>query len=183
VGALPATPAWSSTTPEQGTEESSQPSPPAAGADDAATAGNPTVVFGIPGLTIGDIDPERTPNLFELASGGAIANLNVRTIGSATCPASGWLSLGAGARAVAGPEHEPDLDNPARCPSLIAPTSAAGATAEAEGADPSAAGGDEDLAEAARIPDFASVREPNEGTGYTVDYGMLARLVREAPAA
>ncbi|RAG60509.1 hypothetical protein DN536_39395, partial [Burkholderia multivorans] len=96
VGALPATPAWSSTTPEQGTEESSQPSPPAAGADDAATAGNPTVVFGIPGLTIGDIDPERTPNLFELASGGAIANLNVRTIGSATCPASGWLSLGAG---------------------------------------------------------------------------------------
>lgn len=182
-GALPAAPTWASTASEQGAGTSPQPSAPAADGTETEAAANPTVVFGIPGLTIGDIDPVRTPNLFELASGGAIANLNVRTIGSATCPASGWLSLGAGARADAGPPHEPDLDNPARCPSLIAPTTTAGASAETEGDDPSGAGGDEDLAEAARIPDFASVREPNEGTGYTVDYGMLARLVREAPPA
>ncbi|MCF2573712.1 hypothetical protein [Brevibacterium sp. UCMA 11754] len=45
-----------------------------------------TIVYGIPGLTINDIDPVRTPNLYKLFSEGAAANLNVRTIGSATCP-------------------------------------------------------------------------------------------------
>src|SRR5699024_7171568 len=73
-----------------------------------------TVVFGIPGRTMNDIDRERTPNLYRLLSEGAAANLNVRTIGSATCPASGWLSFGAGARAQAGPSpaaEEADEDN------------------------------------------------------------------------
>src|SRR5699024_3799477 len=89
-----------------------------------APAGKP-VVFGVPGLTMNDIDRERTPNLYRLLSEGAAANLNVRTIGSATCPASGWLSFGAGARAQAGPSpaaEEADEDNAARCPAMLAPT-------------------------------------------------------------
>lgn len=178
----------------QPTEQSPQPTD-GAGAEVAGEGTSKrTVVIGIPGLTIGDIDPVRTPNLFALASRGAVANLNVRTIGSATCPASGWLSFGSGARAEAGPQHEPDVDNPARCPALMAPTTGAQAADSASGAESDDAAartsaGDEDLAEApgravtARIPDFASVKEPNAGTGYTVDYGMLARFVREAAPA
>ncbi|MDN5634480.1 MAG: hypothetical protein L0G36_02415, partial [Brevibacterium sp.] len=82
-----------------------------------------TIVYGIPGLTINDIDPVRTPNLYALFSDGAAANLNVRTIGSATCPGSGWLSLGAGARAEAGPPADPDeADSTATCPPLSAPS-------------------------------------------------------------
>src|SRR5699024_6550397 len=95
---------------EQATERAS---------DESEAPAGKTVVFGVPGLTMNDIDRERTPNLYRLLSEGAAANLNVRTIGSATCPASGWLSFGAGARAQAGPSpaaEEADEGNAARCP-------------------------------------------------------------------
>lgn len=153
-----------------------------------------TVVFGIPGLTIDDIDPERTPNLFHLLSEGAAANLNVRTIGSATCPASGWLSFGAGARAQAGPSpiaEDADPDDSARCPTMIAPTTDGSADAEdgatsAKGATNSdEAHGDDSAAgtTTARIEGFDAVKEPNIGSGYSVDYGMLARAVTETGSA
>ncbi|MGO2863057.1 MAG: hypothetical protein ACTIC1_18000 [Brevibacterium sp.] len=166
--------------------------------DDASRpADGKTILYGIPGLTINDIDPVRTPNLYALLSEGAAANLNVRTIGSATCPGSGWLSLGSGARAQAGPSpeaEEADEDNTARCPSLSAPSTDlendpldsddGPAEAVADGED--AAQGDEDLptdsvagATRAQIEDFDAIKEPNLGSGYTVDYGMLSRLVDE----
>lgn len=153
-----------------------------------------TVVFGIPGLTIDDIDPERTPNLYRLLSEGAAANLNVRTIGSATCPASGWLSFGAGARAQAGPSpiaEDADPDDSARCPTMIAPTTDGsvdtedGAASAKEAANSDEAHGDESAAgtTTARIEGFDAVKEPNIGSGYSVDYGMLARTVTEAGKA
>ncbi|QQB14335.1 hypothetical protein [Brevibacterium casei] len=176
-------PAWAQSTPTLPAEA------PADSADSAAAAAeSKTVVFGIPGLTIGDIDPERTPNLFEVFRTGAAANLNVRTIGSATCPASGWLSFGSGARAEAGPPHEPDVDNPARCPALIAPSTSTDPVAGDEVEVAGGPEGDESLLTRpgqtvpATIPDFDAVREPNQGTGYTVDYGMLSRLVGDAGA-
>ena len=153
-----------------------------------------TVFFGIPGLTIDDIDPERTPNLYSLLSEGAAANLNVRTIGSATCPASGWLSFGAGARAQAGPSpiaEDADPDDSARCPTMIAPTTDGsvdtedGAASAKEAANSDEAHGDESAAgtTTARIEGFDAVKEPNIGSGYSVDYGMLARTVTEAGKA
>lgn len=170
----------------------------AAAKDDSAAAGAPegkTVVYGIPGLTINDIDPMRTPNLYALLANGSAANLNVRTIGSATCPGSGWLSMGAGARAQAGPPTDPEeKDNEARCPSISAPSTNSETVKKAQdevAADPTAAAdtgesSDEDLPEnsvdgtkTATIDDFDDIKEPNIDTGYSVDYGMLARLVRE----
>lgn len=154
-----------------------------------------TILYGIPGLTINDIDPVRTPNLYELFSKGSAANLNVRTIGSATCPGSGWLSMGAGTRAQAGPPTDPEQEgNKSTCPPLSAPSTGDDAVdkalddvddAKKSGADTQASG-DEDLAEnsadgtsTATINDFESIKEPNIDSGYSVDYGMLARLVRE----
>ncbi|GAA1850406.1 hypothetical protein GCM10009813_09960 [Brevibacterium marinum] len=167
---------------------------PASAGDEAAPAGK-TIVFGIPGLTFDDIDPARTPNLYALFADGAAANLNVRTIGSATCPGSGWLSLGSGARAEAGPPTDPDEEgNTATCPSLSAPSTTPEAVdkaqAKADDADwttgDTAATSDEDLAVSsadgattATIDDFESIKEPNVDSGYSVDYGMLARLVRD----
>ncbi len=175
-----------------------------AGATSANASTDPagkTIVFGIPGLTINDIDAQRTPNLYRLLSEGAAANLNVRTIGSATCPASGWLSFGAGSRAQAGPSPDAeaaDADDSARCPAMIAPTtdvetdsvdSDEGASEpihEGESATDSAGESDETHAgrsvagaTTARIDGFDSVKEPNSRSGYSVDYGMLARAVAE----
>ena len=165
--------------------------------DGSAGPAGKTVVFGIPGLTTNDIDRERTPNLYRLLSEGAAANLNVRTIGSATCPASGWLSFGAGARAQAGPSPDAeaaDADNTARCPAMLAPTtdvdtdslaSDGGATGPLDGRESDQKS---DEAHAQRsvagattgvIEGFDDVKEPNIGSGYSVDYGMLARAVAE----
>jgi hypothetical protein len=172
------------------------------GAEDAPTApAGKTIVFGIPGLTINDIDRERTPNLYRLLSEGAAANLNVRTIGSATCPASGWLSFGSGSRAQAGPTPDAeaaDEDDTARCPTMIAPTtdvetdsidSDEGATdpvqedetgAKSTGeSDETHAGKSVAGATTAQIEGFDAVKEPNIGSGYSVNYGMLARAVAQ----
>ncbi len=165
--------------------------------EEAGAPDGKTIVFGIPGLTINDIDRERTPHLFRLLSEGAAANLNVRTIGSATCPASGWLSFGAGARAEAGPSpaaEAADEEDTARCPTMIAPTTdldgdapdsdegAAEPTDEdetGEKSDETHAQGSAAGATTARIEGFDAVKEPNIGSGYSVDYGMLARAVAE----
>lgn len=173
----------------------------AGSANDSTAPAGKTIVFGIPGLTINDIDRERTPNLYRLLSEGAAANLNVRTIGSATCPASGWLSFGSGSRAQAGPSPDAeaaDEADTARCPTMIAPStdigsdsidSDDGATApihEGETGTDSAAKSDETHARksvagatTATIEGFDAVKEPNIGSGYTVNYGMLARAVAD----
>nr|WP_253719975.1 hypothetical protein [Brevibacterium renqingii] len=165
--------------------------------EEAGAPDGKTIVFGIPGLTINDIDRERTPHLFRLLSEGAAANLNVRTIGSATCPASGWLSFGAGARAEAGPSpaaEAADEEDTARCPTMIAPTTdldgdaldsdegAAEPTDEdetGEKSDETHAQGSAAGTTTARIEGFDAVKEPNIGSGYSVDYGMLARAVAD----
>lgn len=58
------------------------------------------VVVGVPGLTW-DLIAERTPHLRDLASAGS-GTLVVRGVDRVTCPAQGWMTLGAGQRAGAG---------------------------------------------------------------------------------
>lgn len=72
---------------------------PALAATDPGT--RPLVVLGIPGLTWDDITPKGTPGLHALAQKGGTGSLVVRTVHESTCPADGWLTLGAGARATA----------------------------------------------------------------------------------
>ncbi|TQS39883.1 hypothetical protein [Cryptosporangium phraense] len=68
----------------------------------AATAH--VVIVGVPGLRWDDVDAARTPNLDRLLAEGSAGSLSVRTAGPLTCPADGWVSLGAGNRA-RGPRH------------------------------------------------------------------------------
>jgi hypothetical protein len=68
--------------------------------------GDPTgtphvVVLGVSGLTWDDVTPGQTPALWSLAGDSAIGSLVVRGVFQRTCAADGWLTLGAGGRAVA----------------------------------------------------------------------------------
>lgn len=58
------------------------------------------LVIGVAGLTWHDVGPA-TPTLQRLAATGAVGALSVKALPSVSCPADGWLTLGAGARAQA----------------------------------------------------------------------------------
>ncbi|MGK5682317.1 hypothetical protein [Actinoplanes sp. URMC 104] len=62
------------------------------------------IVAGAPGLRWDDLDPRRTPTLWQEASKGSIGWLSVRSAMRVTCPSDGWLTLGAGNYA-AWPRH------------------------------------------------------------------------------
>ncbi len=66
-----------------------------------AVAANPprvshVVVAGVPGLRWDDLSPSATPALWELVGHSSVAALSVRSAARLTCPADGWLTLGAG---------------------------------------------------------------------------------------
>lgn len=63
------------------------------------------VVAGAPGLRWDDIDQQRTPTLWQEASAGSIGWLSVRSANRTTCPADGWLTLGAGNYAAYGTQR------------------------------------------------------------------------------
>ncbi|WP_433294697.1 hypothetical protein ACQP2F_33790 [Actinoplanes sp. CA-030573] len=78
------------------------------------------IVAGAAGLRWDDLDPQRTPALWREATEGSIGWLSVRSAHRVTCPADGWLTLGAGNYAayprVAGIDAcgapKPELDRP-----------------------------------------------------------------------
>jgi hypothetical protein len=57
------------------------------------------IVVGIGGLRWSDVSPTVTPALWRLAGEGSVGSLVVSGIHPRTCPADGWLTLNAGARA------------------------------------------------------------------------------------
>jgi hypothetical protein len=54
------------------------------------------IVAGAAGLRWDDLDPRRTPQLWQEASKGSIGWLSVRSARGVTCPSDGWVTLGAG---------------------------------------------------------------------------------------
>jgi hypothetical protein len=71
-----------------------------------ARPGRPVVIIGIPGLRWTDISRRATPALWRLAEHGSVGSLVVSAVRTYTCPADAWLTLNAGARAMA-PRPEP----------------------------------------------------------------------------
>ena len=57
------------------------------------------VVVGLSGLRWSDVSAARTPALWRLAGQGSAGNLVDYAVLPLTCPADGWLTLNAGARA------------------------------------------------------------------------------------
>jgi hypothetical protein len=60
------------------------------------------VVVGLSGLRWSDVSEARTPTLWRLAGQGSVGNLVDYAVLPLTCPADGWLTLNAGARAQSG---------------------------------------------------------------------------------
>lgn len=79
----------------------------------APTPSGPVVLVGVAGLRWQDLSATATPDIWRLAQAGSLANLSTRTVWPRTCPADGWLTLGAGARTSA-----PRVDDGAGCPDL-----------------------------------------------------------------
>jgi hypothetical protein len=65
----------------------------------ARTSVDHVVIVGAAGLRWADLDRDTTPHLWRLAGGAAVGSLVVRSAQEYTCPADGWLTLGAGNRA------------------------------------------------------------------------------------
>ncbi len=84
---------------------------PATAAEDAVEN---VIIVGAAGLRWDDLDQEQTPALWRLAERGSIGSLSVRAAGGLTCPADGWVTLGAGNRAEGPPR--PDGVCPADLP-------------------------------------------------------------------
>ncbi|WP_460446834.1 hypothetical protein [Angustibacter aerolatus] len=64
----------------------------------SAASPQPVVVVGVTGVRWSDVGPS-TPTLQRLAQTGALADVAVRSVRTATCPVEGWLALSAGRRA------------------------------------------------------------------------------------
>ncbi|MGE5291308.1 MAG: hypothetical protein ACM3ML_29725 [Micromonosporaceae bacterium] len=88
----------------------------AARASQAAVDGGPVVFVGIPGLRWAGVSAKATPNLWRIAGQGSPGTLVVRTVLPRTCPVDGWLTLNAGARAMA--QHK----EKGQCPPIPAPS-------------------------------------------------------------
>jgi hypothetical protein len=65
----------------------------------AATDPAPVVLVGTGGVRWSDVDTRRTPTLAGLLREGAVADVAVRSVRTATCPVEGWLAVSAGRRA------------------------------------------------------------------------------------
>src|SRR6266571_3377910 len=74
------------------------------------------VIVGIPGLRWTDVSPRAAPRLWRLAADGSVGTLVVRTVLPRTCPVDGWLTLNAGARAMARHTEK------GMCPAIAAPS-------------------------------------------------------------
>jgi hypothetical protein len=96
---MPAAPAGAT-----GAPAGSLPAPAAVTSARPATGPGPrppghVVVVGIGGLRWSDVSAAGTPALWRLARAGSVGSLSVGGISPRTCPADGWLTLNAAARA------------------------------------------------------------------------------------
>jgi hypothetical protein len=118
-------------------------------------AAHPVVLVGIPGLRWTDVSASGTPALWRLASAGSVGNLVVHATSSLTCPADGWLTLNAGARAGAPRPHS------GQCPALPAVVP-----------DRTASGAKPAPADIRQMPALIAY---NRQFHYSPDWGLLAR--------
>ncbi len=129
----------------------------------AATGPDPVVVVGVPGLRWSDVTASGTPTLWRLAEGSALGSLVVRAAGPLTCPADGWLTLGAGRRAEAratGGSLQACREVP-----VVADDATLGS------------------AMAAAVPSWPQLRRHNARLSYDAELGLLGRAITPAGGA
>jgi hypothetical protein len=95
-------------------------------AEAEAMAGPPLILIGVSGLTWDDVSEQETPALWRAMSQGAdVAGTITRSARVGSCPAEGWLALGAGQAAgevAGGAMSDMKTVDPASCAGLVEPT-------------------------------------------------------------
>jgi hypothetical protein len=124
-----------------------------------APPSHPVILVGIPGLRWTDVSPTVTPALWRLAEQGSVGTLVVHTILSRSCPADGWLTLNAGARATV--PHEGS--GPCPQPRVTMTRQAASGSARAPGAPVTA-----------DVPSMPALVRYNTQFHYSPDWGLLS---------
>jgi hypothetical protein len=125
------------------------PPAPAAGAQQEGRA----LLVGVTGLAWDDVSATTTPQLWRLSGRATVGSVSVRTVRPQTCPADGWLTIGAGRRSIAY-RASPDACVPM--------------------ATPRRAGAGSDV----RIPGWAATVAYNGDTGYDPQLGLLGETAR-----
>jgi len=134
----------------------------------ATTDPAPVVLVGTGGVRWSDVDDRRTPTLAALLREGAVANVAVRSVRTATCPVEGWLAVSAGRRA--GDVRDPDAAEAGNqmCRPVgvhTAPVDTAGVGAEAGAVGP------------ARVRDWSRYVGAAEAEKFDAQPGLLARTL------
>src|SRR6266545_341494 len=115
------------------------------------------VIAGAAGLRWDDVNPVDTPTMWRLAQHAAVGALSVTSAHTPTCPADGWLTLGAGNFAV---RTDPTLSVGPDCPPDTVPVPTQGGTG-------------------ATLPDQETgVNRWNRDQSYGAQPGALAEAVR-----
>ena len=126
-----------------------------AGSGGATSTARRVVLIGIAGLRWTDVSAAATPALWRLANAGSVGSLLVSWDSTVTCPADGWLTLNAGARAAA---PRTAAGSCGALPAVVART-------------PAASGG---TPVAARVPRMTSLTAYNTQLRYNPHWGLLA---------
>ncbi|OCA95114.1 hypothetical protein ACU21_03470 [Actinobaculum suis] len=145
--AAPAALTGTQTAPTAQTVPTAQTAPTAQTVPTAQTGAAPVVIIGASGLEWEQLTEENAPHLLDFQTTARAANVVVRGVSRTPCPAEGWLTLGAGARA--------KIDGP--CTALSGP--------EANGTIPgwaelTSAHIDNDAVPLARLGTLAQVADP-----------------------
>ncbi|WP_433048069.1 hypothetical protein [Dactylosporangium sp. CS-033363] len=123
----------------------------------AAVPAQPTadyvIIVGVAGLRWDDVNASDTPAMWQMAQGGAIGALSVRSARRITCAGDGWLTLGSGNFAV----YTPGAVTPV-CPGLEVPIKQDGS--------------------AATLPDQSDLVNRQRGLHWGAQPGALAEGVR-----
>jgi hypothetical protein len=123
------------------------------------------VLIGIPGLRWTDVSATGTPALWRLARAGSVGSLLVSGVSTVTCPADGWLTLNAGARAAA---ERPASGACAPMPAVTAVTGRPVVTPTSAVAVNSAVAGP------AQVPSMPAQVAYNQQFHYNPHWGLLA---------
>jgi len=144
------------------------PAPRAVASSPTAATGTPApvVLIGTGGVRWSDVDAHRTPALAGLLRSGAVADVAVRSVRTATCPVEGWLAVSAGRRA--GDAREADAAEPGNqvCrPMAVDPAPSADQAQGGAGTGP------------ARVRDWTRYTQAARAEKYGAQPGLLGRAL------
>jgi len=141
--------------------------PPSA-ASAATEPARGVVLVGVAGLQWSDVDEASTPTLFDLVAENTAGSVAVRSVAFATCASDGWLTVGAGQRAIQ------DRGEPVRDVGSCLPT-----PAPAPGPDAPITGEADNGVTPATIPGWRELVDTQDDAPYDSKLGQVGQALSD----